>query len=40
MEAARSAVRQWRYTPTLLDGKPIELQEEVSVVFQPPSGSR
>ena len=40
IEAARSAVRQWRYTPTLLDGKPIELQEEVSVVFQPPSGSR
>ncbi len=34
IEAARSAVRQWRYTPSLLDGKPFELQEEVSVVFQ------
>jgi TonB family protein len=34
VEAARSAVRQWRYTPSLLDGKPFELQEEVSVVFQ------
>lgn len=39
-EAARSAVRQWRYTPSLLDGKPVESQEEVSVVFQLPSGSR
>lgn len=40
IEAARSAVRQWRYTPSLLDGKPVESQEEVSVVFQLPSGSR
>jgi TonB family protein len=40
IEAARSAVRQWRYTPTLLDGKPIESQEDVSIVFQLPSASR
>ncbi len=40
IEAARSAVRQWRYTPSLLDGKPIESQEDVSIVFQLPSTSR
>jgi TonB family protein len=34
IEAARSAVRQWRYTPSLLDGKPVESQEYVSIVFQ------
>ena len=39
IEAARSAVRQWRYTPSLLDGKPVESQESVSVVFQLPSDS-
>ena len=33
IEAARSAVRRWRYTPTLLNGKPIESQTTVSVVF-------
>lgn len=40
IEAARSAVRQWRYTPSLLDGKPIESQEDVSIVFQLPSVPR
>jgi TonB family protein len=40
IEAARSAVRQWRYTPSLLDGKPVESQEYVSVVFQLPSTSK
>jgi len=40
IEAARSAVRQWRYTPSLLDGKPVEAKEDVSVVFRLPSASR
>jgi TonB family protein len=40
IEAARSAVRQWRYTPSLLDGKPVESQEYVSIVFQLPSTSK
>ena len=40
IEAARSAVRRWRYTPSLLDGKPVESQVYVSVVFQLPSASR
>ncbi|HEX4073830.1 MAG TPA: TonB family protein [Candidatus Acidoferrales bacterium] len=38
IEAARSAVRRWRYTPSLLNGKPIESTVDVSVVFHlPPS---
>jgi len=34
LEAARSAVRQWRYSPTLLNGKPIETQRDISLVFR------
>ncbi|HEX4003585.1 MAG TPA: TonB family protein [Candidatus Acidoferrales bacterium] len=37
IEAARGAVRQWRYTPSLLNGKPIESTVYVSVVFRLPS---
>jgi len=37
VEAARSAVRQWRYTPSLLNGKPIETTVYVSVVFRLPT---
>jgi TonB family protein len=33
IEAARSAVRRWRYTPSLLNGKPVESTVDVSVVF-------
>lgn len=40
VEAAKAAVRQWRYTPTLLDGKPVEAEEYVSIVFQLPPASR
>jgi len=40
VDAARSAVRQWRYTPTLLDGKPVESEEYVSIVFQLPPASK
>lgn len=31
--AAEDAVRQWRYSPTLLDGKPIAVQKEVDLRF-------
>jgi TonB family protein len=34
-EAAMAAVRQWRYDPTLLDGKPIEVSTSVGVRFRP-----
>lgn len=33
LEAARDAVRQWRYTPTLLNGQPVEVETAVSVPF-------
>jgi TonB family protein len=34
--AALTAVRQWRYNPTLLNGQPIETQEDISLVFRLP----
>jgi TonB family protein len=34
VDAAEKAVRQWRYTPTMLDGKPVEFQREVDLTFQ------
>jgi hypothetical protein len=27
---------QWRYNPTMLNGQPIETQEEISLVFRLP----
>ncbi len=33
-EAAVAAVRQWRYTPPLLNGKPIAVQKEITVDFK------
>jgi len=32
--AAVAAVRQWRYTPSLLDGKPTPVEREITVNFQ------
>ena len=32
-EAAVKAVRQWRYTPTLLEGKPVDVDTTIQVVF-------
>jgi protein TonB len=32
--AAIEAVRQWRYTPLLLDGKPTAVEREITVVFK------
>ena len=34
--AAIDAVRQWRYSPFLLDGKPVKMQKEITVSFQAP----
>jgi len=34
IDAAEKAVRRWRYTPTLLDGKPVEFQREVDLTFR------
>jgi protein TonB len=35
--AAMLAVREWRYSPTLLNGKPVEMQEDVTFVFRVPN---
>jgi periplasmic protein TonB len=34
MKAAMDAVRDWRYTPTTLNGDPVEVDTTISVVFQ------
>jgi TonB family protein len=34
--AAIDAVRQWRYTPFLLNGKPVKMQKEITINFQAP----
>jgi len=33
-EAAKNAVRQWRFKPTLLDGQAIEAEEEIVFLFR------
>jgi protein TonB len=33
VQAALSAVRQWRYQPTLLNGQPVEVETVIDVVF-------
>ena len=35
-KAAVTAVREWRYGPSLLNGKPISVQKEVTIVFKLP----
>ncbi|MGA8983407.1 MAG: energy transducer TonB, partial [Candidatus Acidiferrales bacterium] len=37
IQAAMTAVRDWKYNPTTLNGKPIETQEDVSFVFRLPN---
>jgi Gram-negative bacterial TonB protein C-terminal/PilZ domain len=36
MTTSLTAVRSWRYNPTLLNGKPIETEEEITIVFRLP----
>jgi TonB family protein len=36
-QAAMIAVREWRYRPTLLNGKAVETQEDVTFVFRLPN---
>jgi TonB family protein len=36
MQAAADAVRQWRYSPSLLDNKPVEVHVQVTVLFKLP----
>jgi protein TonB len=34
VKAAFEAVRQWRYQPTLLNGEPVEVLTEITVIFR------
>jgi TonB family protein len=36
IQAAMTAVREWKYNPTTLNGKPIETQEDLSFAFRLP----
>jgi TonB family protein len=36
VRAAMSAVREWRYDPTRLDGSPVETQDDISLIFRLP----
>ncbi|MGA9641050.1 MAG: TonB family protein [Terriglobales bacterium] len=38
-QAALDAVKQWRYSPFLLDGKPVKTPTRITVDFKLPSGS-
>jgi protein TonB len=35
-EAAREAVRQWRYRPYILNGRPVEVETLITVNFKAP----
>lgn len=37
VKAAESAVRQWVYQPTLLNGKPVEVETDITIRFKLPS---
>ena len=32
--AAMGAVREWRYSPTLFDGRPVKTEEKITIVFR------
>ena len=34
--AATEAVRQWRYSPSLLNGRPIQFQKQITIIFKLP----
>jgi hypothetical protein len=36
LPAAKTAIRQWRYRPTLLDKMPVVAQQDVTIEFRPP----
>jgi hypothetical protein len=39
LPATTRAIRQWRYTPTLLDKRPVQAQQDVTIEFRPPQYS-
>jgi protein TonB len=34
VQSALDAVRQWKYTPTLLEGNPVEIDTTIDVIFE------
>jgi TonB family protein len=36
LPAAVSAIRLWRYKPTLLNKRPVQVQQDVTIEFRPP----
>ena len=39
-DAAITAVRQWRFSPAMLNGKPVEVDQRITIVFKLPDDSR
>jgi len=39
LPATKAAIRQWRYSPTLLDKRPVQVQQDVTIEFRPPQSS-
>jgi outer membrane biosynthesis protein TonB len=39
LPAAERAIRLWRYKPTLLNQRPVQAQQDVTVEFRPPQHS-
>ena len=35
-EAAKAAVRQWHYRPATLNGDPVQVDQEVNIIFDQP----
>jgi TonB family protein len=36
LPATISAIRQWHYRPTLLNKRPVQVQQDVTIEFRPP----
>lgn len=39
LPATTEAIRQWRYSPTLFDKRPVQAQQDVTIEFRPPQYS-
>jgi len=39
LPATKDAIRQWRYTPTLLERRPVQAQQDITIEFRPPQYS-
>ncbi len=39
LPATMQAIRQWRYRPTLLDNRPVQAEQDITIEFRPPQYS-